>query len=89
MLLDKRNSLYRELLLLKVSAGAEERSSIKEVVDIYRAKIVDLTKTGMIIELTGTPEKLNAFMDVIGDYEITEVCRTGVAGIESNFRKGE
>ena len=89
MLLDKRNSLYRELLLLKVSAGAEERSSIKEVVDIYRAKIVDLTKTGMIIELTGTPEKLNAFMDVIGDYEITEVCRTGVAGIEGNFRKGE
>lgn len=89
MLLDKRNSLYRELLLLKVSAGAEERSSIKEVVDIYRAKIVDLTKTGMIIELTGTPEKLNAFMDVIGDYEITEVCRTGVTGIEGNFRKGE
>lgn len=89
MLLDKRNSLYRELLLLKVSAGAEERPSIKEVVDIYRAKIVDLTKTGMIIELTGTPEKLNAFMDVIGDYEITEVCRTGVAGIEGNFRKGE
>lgn len=89
MLLDKRNSLYRELLLLKVSAGAEERSSIKEVVDIYRDKIVDLTKTGMIIELTGTPEKLNAFMDVIGDYEITEVCRTGVAGIEGNFRKGE
>lgn len=88
-LLDKRNSLYCELLLLKVSAGAEERSSIKEVVDIYRAKIVDLTKTGMIIELTGTPEKLNAFMDVIGDYEITEVCRTGVAGIEGNFRKGE
>ena len=89
MLLDKRNSLYRELLLLKVSAGAEERSSIKEVVDIYRAKIVDLTKTGMIIELTGTPEKLNAFMDVIGDYEITEVCRTEVASIKSNFRKGE
>ena len=43
----------------------------------------------MIIELTGTPEKLNAFMDVIGDYEITEVCRTGVTGIEGNFRKGE
>lgn len=38
----------------------------------------------MIIELTGTPEKLNGFMDVMSVYDIAEVCRTGITGIETN-----
>lgn len=82
-LLDRDNSLYRELLLLRVQCSNEERTGIKEICDIYRAKIVALYRDGMIIELTGTPEKLNAFIEVMEDYDLTEVCRTGVAGIES------
>lgn len=82
-LLDRDNSLYRELLLLRVHCSNEERTGIKEICDIYRAKIVALYRDGMIIELTGTPEKLNAFIEVMEDYDLTEVCRTGVAGIES------
>lgn len=88
-LLDRSNSLYRELLLLKVNASGEQRSAIKEIVEIYRAKIVDLTRASMIIELTGTPEKLNAFVDMMNEFDVTEVCRTGVAGIESHTKKGE
>lgn len=82
--LNRENSLYRELLLVKVNAGAKERTGIKEIVDIYRGKIVDLSLDSMIIELTGTPEKLNGFMDVMAVYDIAEVCRTGITGIESN-----
>ena len=83
-ILDRANSLYRELLLLKVNASEKKRTPIKEIVDIYRGKIVDLSKDSMIIELTGTPEKLDGFMDVMEDYEVVEVCRTGITGIESN-----
>ncbi|MCI8608920.1 MAG: acetolactate synthase small subunit [Firmicutes bacterium] len=82
--LNRENSLYRELLLIKVNAGDAERTGIKEIVDIYRAKIVDLSRGSMIIELTGTPEKLNGFMDVMSVYDVSEVCRTGITGIETN-----
>ena len=63
--LDSNDSIYRELLLLKVKADKEERSAIKEVVEIYRGRIVDLSKNSLIIELTGTSDKLDAFMDMI------------------------
>jgi acetolactate synthase-1/3 small subunit len=65
-ILNRENSLYRELLLLKVNATEKERTSIKEIVDIYRGKIVDLSRESMIIELTGTPEKIDGFMEVMG-----------------------
>ena len=84
--LDEEYSLYRELLLLKVKAVPAQRAGIKEIVDIYRGKIVDLSSTSMIIELTGTPEKIDGFMDVISDYEVVEVCRTGITGIEGNTK---
>ena len=83
-LLNRENSLYRELLLIKVNAGESERTGIKEIVDIYRGKIVDLSRGSMIIELTGTPEKLDGFLDVMESYDITEVCRTGITGIETH-----
>ena len=85
--LNRENSLYRELLLIKIEADQKQRSAIKEIVDIFRGKIVDLSRESLIIELTGTPEKLDGFMDVIQDYKIAEVCRTGITGIESHPKK--
>ena len=82
--LNRENSLYRELLLVKVKNDDSQRTSIKEIVDVYRGKIVDLSRGSMIIELTGTPEKLDGFLDVISVYDIAEVCRTGITGIESS-----
>ena len=81
-LLDMSNSLYRELLLIKIKADKENRTALREIVDIFRARIIDLSKSGMIIELTGSPEKIDAFMEMVDSYEIVEVCRTGVTGIE-------
>jgi acetolactate synthase-1/3 small subunit len=70
--------VYRELLLVKVSATAKERSQIVEITDIYKAKVVDLSIDTMILELTGDPEKLDAFIKVVEPYHILEMQRTGV-----------
>ena len=67
--------------MVKVSAGKEMRKEIKEIVDIYRAKIISLTKEEMVLELTGAPEKLDAFLDMLTDYNITDICRPGVTGL--------
>lgn len=82
--LDKKKSIYRELLLLKVRAGKEERSAIKEIVEIFRGKIVDLSKESLVVEMTGASEKIDGFMDMMSCYEILEVCRTGITGISKS-----
>lgn len=79
--IDGSNGLYRELLLLKVSVNESRRTSLREIVDIYRAKIIDLSRDSMIIELTGAPEKIDAFMQMMEGYELVEVCRTGITGM--------
>ena len=79
--LDSAHSIYRELLLLKVHADKTERSAIKEIVEIYRGNIVDLSKESLIIELTGDSDKIDGFMDMMSCYDIAEVCRTGITGI--------
>lgn len=80
--LDVKKSFFRELLMIKVKADKEIRREIKEIVDIYRAKIIDLTKETMVLELTGDPSKLDAFLAMLDDYEIVDICRTGITGIE-------
>jgi acetolactate synthase-1/3 small subunit len=82
IVLDMDKTLYRELLLLKVAADKHSRTSIREIVDIYRAKIIDLSKNSMVIELTGSPTKIDGFMNMMDCYDIIEVSRTGVTGIE-------
>ena len=79
--LDSNDSIYRELLLLKVRADKTERSAIKEIVEIYRGRIVDLSKSSLIIEMTGASDKLDGFMEMMNCYDILEVCRTGITGI--------
>lgn len=86
-LLDMKNSVYRELLLLKLKADKTERAAIREIVEIYRGKIIDLSKSSMIIELTGSPEKLDGFMNMMDCYDIIEVCRTGITGIERGLQE--
>ena len=80
--LERSNSYFRELLMVKVKADKDTRHDIKEIVDIYRAKIISLTKDMMVLELTGSPEKLDAFMNMLSEFDIIDICRTGVTGIE-------
>lgn len=80
--LEEQNSLYRELLLVKIKSDKSNRTALREIVDIYRGKIIDLSKESMIIELTGAPDKLDGFMRMINCYEVVEMCRTGITGIK-------
>lgn len=75
-------SLFRELLLLKVKAPLTVRSSIKESVEIFRAKILDMTPDTMIIELTGQSSKVDAFLEIMNPFGIIEMCRTGITAME-------
>ena len=79
---DSKKSFFIELLMVKVAADKEKRREIKEITDIYRAKIISLEKETMVLELTGSPEKLDAFLKILEDYDIVDICRTGVTGIE-------
>ncbi|MBR6408462.1 MAG: acetolactate synthase small subunit [Clostridia bacterium] len=80
--IDRDQSLLRELLLVKVAADDHNRRIIREVAEIYEASIVDLSIDSMIIELTGIPSKIDAFLEIIGQHEIIEMCRTGVTALE-------
>ncbi len=75
--LDPGASIERELLLIKVKADATSRSEIMQMVEIFRAKIVDVSKEVLIIELTGNREKVSAFMDLLASFGVVELMRTG------------
>ncbi len=74
-------SVYRELALIKVKVSADRRQGVISVVDIFRAKIVDVSKDSLMIELTGNQDKIEAFIDLLDGYEILELARTGIAGL--------
>jgi acetolactate synthase-1/3 small subunit len=80
--LDSSNALQRELLLLKVAADVSNRAELREIASIYKAKIIDLSPDSMVFELTGRPEKIDAFLLMFQDYTILEQCRTGVTALE-------
>lgn len=80
--LEMNKSFFRELLMVKISADKTQRSAIKEIADIYRAKIINLTKNDLVLELTGSPDKLNAFLEILDCCDIIDICRTGITGIE-------
>lgn len=80
--LKPENSVYRELVLIKVKADAEQRASINEIVKIFRSKIVDISPETLTIELTGNESKINAHIKLLEEYEIKELVRTGVCALE-------
>ena len=75
--LEESESIQRELAMIKVKASAETRSDIVDIVDIFRAKIVDINRETMVIELTGEETKIDALCEVLKDYGIIEIVRTG------------
>ena len=80
--LSPESSVTRELVLVKVAAGAAERQGVIATADIFRAKIVDVSTTSMTIELTGNQTKIDAFLKLLGNENILELVRTGVTGLE-------
>ena len=75
------SSVCRELILVKVAAGLNERQAVIAVADIFRDKIVDVSDGSLMIELTGNQAKLNAFIELLDGFTITELARTGITGL--------
>ena len=75
-------SVYRELVLLKVRATTEQRAEIIEIVNIFRGKVVDVTSESLMIEITGDEEKLFALINMVEPYGIKEMIRTGLTALE-------
>ena len=79
--LEPDSSVFRELALIKVRANAKEREGIIAVANVFRAKIVDVGAESLVIEVTGSQSKLEAFLNLLSGYEILELARTGIAGL--------
>jgi acetolactate synthase-1/3 small subunit len=76
-----KNSIKRDLILVKVSATKDTRNEIMQIVDIFRAKIVDVCKDSLVVELTGSEDKVTAFVDLVTPFGIKELVRTGVIAL--------
>nr|YP_010951718.1 Acetolactate synthase small subunit [Laurencia elata]WMP12657.1 Acetolactate synthase small subunit [Laurencia elata] len=76
----------RELMLIKINLNNKERSLVLDVVNIFRAKVVDISLNCLILEVTGDPGKIFAIQQLLGQYKITEIARTGKIALvrESN-----
>lgn len=72
--------LERELALIKLNAPAAIRSELFSVIDPFRANVIDVGTKTVVIQVTGTSEKISAFVDVVSPYGIKQLARTGVTG---------
>ncbi len=79
--LENGTSVTRELMLVKISARNTDRQDVLTIVEIFHGKVVDVTHDSMVLEVTGHQDKLEAFLDMLGDYDILELARTGLTGL--------
>lgn len=73
----KQDFVERDLMLLKVSTENGKRSEVRELVDVFRGRIVDVSQTHVMVEISGQEKKIDAFIDVMRPYGILELVRTG------------
>ena len=80
------DSLCRELDLMKVAANAENRRDIMDAVTIFRYRIIDYTPGTLCIQMTGSTNKIDTFIEMMEPYGILELCRTGVLAINKGLK---
>ncbi len=84
--LDPDSSVERELLLIKVKGDTVSRAEIMQIVEIFRAKIVDVGSEVMVIEMTGAREKVSAFIELLQPFGVVELMRTGRLAMSRGLR---
>ena len=72
--------------MVKIRADASQRSEVISLADIFRAKVVDVEKECLMVELTGNQSKLEAFLNLLDGYEILELARTGITGLARGIK---
>lgn len=80
--LKDEETVKRGLILVKVRVSTKTRSEIMEITNVFRANIVDISPSTLVIELTGGNAKLNAFLEMVEPYGIEELSRTGMTALE-------
>lgn len=76
------SSVMRELALIKIKAAEQTRSAIVGIVDIFRAKIIDVSASSVTVEMTGETSKIDAFLSLAETYGVEEIARTGLTGLQ-------
>jgi acetolactate synthase-1/3 small subunit len=79
-------TVERELVLVKVRAEGEARARIMEIADVFRARVLDVTHRTLTVEGTGTPDKIDAMLELLADYGIVELVRTGRVALSRGDR---
>jgi len=87
--ISSQNHVERDLMLIKVQAPAGQRSEIRELVDIFRGRIVDVAPTMVMIEISGQERKVEAFIELMRPFGILEMARTGIIGMVRGVQDGQ
>jgi acetolactate synthase I/III small subunit len=80
--LSEKSRIDREIALIKVAATPANRSELFQVADVFTAKVMDVGTDSIIIEITGSPDKINDLLALLKDYNILELVRSGLVSIE-------
>jgi acetolactate synthase I/III small subunit len=79
--LDDTTSVQRELVFVKVKANAQMRSDVLEIISLFRARVVDVAADSLIVEITGTRDKIDAMLEILGPYGILELAQSGMVAV--------
>lgn len=81
--------IERDLALITVGVGAEKRGEVIEIVNLFRAKVVDVAMDSITVELAGPEDKIEAFVELMKPYTIQELARTGVIAVQRGMQVGK
>lgn len=80
--LEENEIIKRELMMIKVKNSPQTRADILAAVEVYRAKVIDYTTGELCVEITGDPNKIDAFVKLMIPFGVIEMCRTGIVALE-------
>ena len=81
-ILEPEKSVLRELVIIKIKADHSKRQDVSSISYIFRAKVVDVAKDSMVLEATGDSVKIDGFIELLKEFEIMEIVRTGLSAIK-------
>lgn len=84
--LERDRSVQRELLLVKLRADSRQRTEILQIVELFRAKVVDVATDSLVVEAVGTPDKLQALLAALSPHDIREIVQSGTVAIGRGSR---
>ena len=79
---EQKDVVSRELMLIKMKNSAETRDDVRSAIDAYEGKILDYNRDSLTIQMVGDSRKIDNFVNLMKEYEILEICRTGVVSLE-------